>query len=633
MKRHRNKRLMFLLLYFTAFVFSLVIGGCGGGGKGGGGGQGTAVVPQSPQLEAAALTLLNDEGKQLQQITEGDTVYFGMTGLLPGELYTITIVFPDGTQQELHLSADETGTIPSSAVLLYDAGLEIDPEEAGAGRTAGRFALAVGDSITVIVSRGTTTLKEITLPYSGSGTDPKAYAANKNSYFRNSFVCSKGEDIYVAFRQIGNEKVRIYIVEDRMKWNVGDRLEDVSGGFEEIQLIGYSWDLYGENLLVWKNSGEECAPSGNYDLIVERGMLDGFFDEGDLVDSHRTVGFVVQEAAANGDIIEQIASDKDYRYKNIFAPDETVYVYMNPKIRSRVFEQMEVDWFGYVQKFVTHHKDVWKTGDSIIDATKGIEGDILQWGCYNESLVVVWPAPLQPGKYDIVIDANANDIYDQGIDFLDNINENGQPEYGFLVQAGGAAPCPAQCVDDSNCVDDNPDTTETCVNGGTCNAVCYIFNMYCDLKVDKVNYTPGEQMQITFTGRNEGTQDARCGAAVAPQKQNSDAIWNSFDEDLFIVIPPGHEVTRTVTKIIPTEWAPTDTSEGSDYDIYTIREDRTRWAKGDNFNIHIRKPCNAACKANADCNDNNTQTVDSCANAGTCEATCINSPCSVSCTT
>jgi len=48
--------------------------------------------------------------------------------------------------------------------------------------------------------------------------------------------------------------------------------------------------------------------------------------------------------------------------------------------------------------------------------------------------VLVWHAPLTPGRYDIVIDANQNGFYDAATDGLDS----GSP--GFIVVADATIP-------------------------------------------------------------------------------------------------------------------------------------------------------------------------------------------------
>lgn len=583
---------------------------------------------------APVVSVVDAEGETVAAITEGDTIGLGLTGLTPGDMYDILVSLPDGTRYTLNLSADHNGTIPSSAVLVYDAGLEIDPAELGGGspRAIGRTAaLSAGESITVTVTHPSSgqTVSSFTLPYSGGSTGPSAYAANSGGYFRNGFVCGNNEDIYVAFRQFtAGETVRVYVAEERQAWKLGDYIPDVSGGFEEFTLPTSNF-LFGPQYIVWKNSGGDCAPIGSYDIIVERGTLDGFINYEDIVDGHKTVGFVVQAAPSANHIIENLSSDVNYHYKSSFDPTESVYLYMNPKVRSLIHEQWTGGNIINVKKYVVNHQASWNAGDSILDATQGIEGDVVQWGCRNESLVTVWPAPLTPGCYDIIVDADLDGIYTPGVDYLDNIDDSGQMNCGFTVQSGGGA-CAAQCVDNGDCEDGSDDTMDTCDLAGTCNAYCRNDTVYCDLQVDKVNYVPGEMMQITFTGRNDTAQDVTCGAENALKNDKGSPLWNSYDENMYIVIPAGTQVTRIMTKQIPGGWAGTDTNVGADHDIYTVREDGTKWSKGDNYNIHVKWNCTVACFSDVDCDDGDS-VPDYCNYANTCAAACSNTQCSPQC--
>jgi len=76
---------------------------------------------------------------------------------------------------------------------------------------------------------------------------------------------------------------------------------------------------------------------------------------------------------------------------------------------------------------VVHDQD-WNDGDQIpsdvtgaVETASAVNGDV--------GPVLVWHAPLAPGSYDIVIDANRNGAYNAATDGLDS----GSP--GFIVVA------------------------------------------------------------------------------------------------------------------------------------------------------------------------------------------------------
>ncbi|MFA6447906.1 MAG: S8 family serine peptidase [bacterium] len=229
--------------------------------------------------------------------------------------------------------------------------------------------------------------------------------------------------------------------------------------------------------------------------------------------------------------------------------------------------------------------------------------------------------------------------------------------------------CNVGCGSDANCEDGDPDTLDVCLLPGTCNATCKKYDVHCDVQLDKVNYFAGDEMQITLTAVNKGPAAVTCGVESALKREQSIAVWNSFDDGIYITIAPGDSVTQTIYKTIPDTWVATDSNAGSDYDLYTVREDGTRWDGRDNFNIHVHKPCVVACKTDAECadtnqntydvckapyqcfsacnhltcpvacasdygcDDGNSATTDSCANPKTCDAKCFNGSCAIKCTT
>ncbi|MEW6200906.1 MAG: kelch repeat-containing protein [bacterium] len=155
---------------------------------------------------------------------------------------------------------------------------------------------------------------------------------------------------------------------------------------------------------------------------------------------------------------------------------------------------------------------------------------------------------------------------------------------------------------------------------------------WCDVTLDKVNYSPGETLYMSIKGYNYDTTALKCGVKIILQKgQGETQVWISdfSDTSTYITLAPGVETSGTIQKVIPTTWAPTNTSEGSAYRVYTIREDGTEWGKGDNFNI---MRCVVACSTDSECDDGNALTIDICNDPGTCSANCTHTPCTPACT-
>lgn len=153
---------------------------------------------------------------------------------------------------------------------------------------------------------------------------------------------------------------------------------------------------------------------------------------------------------------------------------------------------------------------------------------------------------------------------------------------------------------------------------------------WCDVELDKVNYAPGETIKMYVRGYNYDTTSMKCGVKIILQKgQGQTQVWitDFNDTSTYVTMAAGSTASGTIEKVIPTTWEPTNSQAGSDYRVYTIRKNGTKWGKGDNFN----STCTAACSADSECSDGNSNTTDVCANPGACGALCSNVTCSVAC--
>jgi hypothetical protein len=113
-------------------------------------------------------------------------------------------------------------------------------------------------------------------------------------------------------------------------------------------------------------------------------------------------------------------TDEAGERKDVFDIPETVYISGSGYLPSTIYDL-------YVVEDTT-----WSGGMGFPDRVSGTEtsvetdvnGDI-------PAGTVAWKGPLTPGKYDIVIDRNNNDKYDEGIDALDD--EDIEVTAGFFV--------------------------------------------------------------------------------------------------------------------------------------------------------------------------------------------------------
>ncbi|MBC7237417.1 MAG: DNRLRE domain-containing protein [Chloroflexi bacterium] len=382
-----------------------------------------AVLPMVLRTRRVAGGVLRDgRGQPISQVTQGDSLFADLAGLLTRTMYDVRV--QDGEGQQIayaRLTTDEDGQLPTTA-LAYDLGLGVRGGPT-AGLSPGAVAtLQAGPYEVTVSTLGGTQVLRWSVPYV-EPTWPLVYAAWSDGVASNSFRVNS-HTVYVRARNLApGSWVRVYVVADRWTWPVGTPLADVTGGYKALQA-----NAAGEVLApVWQNPAAE----GAYDLVVDMDA-DGVFSPGDLIDGYTPVGFMVQRFGGGDPVQVQLACDVNRSYKDVFEPGENVYVYVNPPV-----QQFTHAW---VHKYVVAHREIWADGDSLVDVTEGPEYDTPQYGCTNQGRVLIWPAPLTPGVYDVVIDVNRNGVYDGGIDFVDNIDSFGNPVGGFFVPGAAGSP-------------------------------------------------------------------------------------------------------------------------------------------------------------------------------------------------
>jgi len=119
---------------------------------------------------------------------------------------------------------------------------------------------------------------------------------------------------------------------------------------------------------------------------------------------------------------------------------------------------------------------------------------------------------------------------------------------------------------------------------------------WCDVSLDKVIYATGQTLEITLYAKNETETDRVCGVLINKRKgKDHEEQWRSdfADASHYITVPAGGAATDIIYKVIPEEWALTNTNQGSDYQVFPITGDGSVWDKGkkDNFNILKDKLC------------------------------------------
>jgi len=372
----------------------------------------------SPFTETGNISLTDGEGNPSTGLEGGESAYWGFDQLLPTTVYNFTLKNQSDTEvAKATLTTDANGEIPLTAI-GYDLGLEYPGNSNG--RSLSKLLETETFTIEVYNIDGKlVTTQQFTVDYGA----PVVFAADQDGFAQNSFLLN-AHSVWAKGKNLTSGAVLdIYVVDDIRYWDIGTPLNDVTGGSETVTVDGN-----GEfHTRVWSNPSL-VAP---YDIVADFDR-DGYYSAGDLVDGYYPVGFMIQTYASGEDLQVQIACTYNYDYIDIFQATDNVYAYLNPRI-----QQFTHKW---VHKYVVLHQDVWNDGDLLNDVTQVPELDTPQYGCTNEARVLIWPAILTTGKYDIVMDVNRDGYYDKGLDFLDNIDTYGQPTAGFIVGSGVAGP-------------------------------------------------------------------------------------------------------------------------------------------------------------------------------------------------
>jgi len=382
----------YLLLLLAALAFALALG-CSSDDP--------ADPDPDPDPDPTGTTaLVGDDGSETTDFDSYEQVSLSLADLTPNTLYTINV--DDGTKALIgtyELTTDADGEMDAASVLY-------DPEP-------GTYTITVVDTdieFDITVEAPTAVYYQ---PCDATGT-----------HLNNITV---GETVYLsAANGTPDTVVRVFVAPNRYDWEYGMFLYDYTESVEEL-----TFDATGviPATTIWQAADNASGTSWDVIIDVNRNNL---YDAGDYLDGQIGVGFVVQDVdlakvLIDGHVVERLSSDVNYVYRDLFNTDENVYVYVNPVARMR-----NLGGNRYVKWYIVPHQAVWADQDPLTPVTTPL-GDTVQYGCTNAGRRLIWPAPLTPGQYDVVIDVDGDELYDKGQDFLDGYSGPGD-WVGFTVQ-------------------------------------------------------------------------------------------------------------------------------------------------------------------------------------------------------
>lgn len=344
-------------------------------------------------------------------IDQGQALVVSASGLVPREFPVLLQAITDTGEiaSGARLTADALGRI-DDVILSYDVGLI---------GTSGDGRLAPGVFTVRLTASGGTVEREVTVAALIAG--PRIWACDIDGEPCNAFL--SGDPVYIAAAGLQQGTTyRVWPVEDRREWLDGDVFTSWQADYpaivwpddipEFIDVVAGPGGYVYPTLLLPYATKHLPGVTDQFDIVLDREPFGVFDAATDAVDSQLPTGVVVQDPTPDGHIITELACREDYTYTNHFKVGEEVYIWLNPGVI------IPVDIHSYVMKYIVDHTSDWTDKMSLTDITEGVEIDVVQPGCANEGLILAW-AHAELGEYDVVIDMNANGVYDQGLDVLD----------------------------------------------------------------------------------------------------------------------------------------------------------------------------------------------------------------------
>lgn len=362
------------------------------------------------------------------------------------------------------------------------------------GRGSGRYTVLLRSEASAELGRATFDVSE--------AQGPVAFASDATGQPGLRFAKSAGTVWACARRLAPNTDVSLYVVADANGWTTGAALESVTGRVVEAHS-----DASGKVLVELWNGPDQV---GGYDVIVD-GDNSGTFTSGDVVSGWRTTGFVVYDtplAVGEADLATSLACGEDYYTagsRGALTSKEGLFV------RGLGLSES----FGQARNpsvYVCAHREQWETGTAL-ESRAGEPVSLALADPTGLPRTLVWPGPLLPGSYDIVVDVDGDAKYTRGVDLLDAASAE---KAGVVVSdAGNLVTARGKVVDGDGkpvegavvtCADSGQGSTTTGADGTF--ALAQVLPVPSRLTVVAKGFAPSEQaLQPSTTDTLLNVQD------------------------------------------------------------------------------------------------------------------------------
>jgi hypothetical protein len=278
------------------------------------------------------------------------------------------------------------------------------------------------------------------LPVKVNTDAPLVFASNSAGCLLNADETGRSE-LYVSGRGfMAGEALEVAVVPNQRAWREGDTLNDITGENFAPAIERVFADSAGRfTAPVWKSTLQR---RGVYDIVVRRLQFEppqGRLGRMDVVSYGIDTGFVLYLLYPIGGPTMDIAGRPVpgypyFEFADAFADtNDPVWGAVDPTYVPA--GHPGGTWAAY---YVVNHRTPaqWALNTTLTDVSGGIEIHPVKAGCINGTDTIIWNAPLNVGKYDVVVDfgstvantaaAYATDgNYHSTLDFLDGADQVG----------------------------------------------------------------------------------------------------------------------------------------------------------------------------------------------------------------
>lgn len=401
----------------------------------------TIAVPDGALAKAfgkAHVRLLADAA-HAREVEVGQTISIAASGLRPSSVHQVTVKIGRRLVSRLALLADQFGVI-ATTVIAPQLGLAAF-DSAETYPLADAIKRLGGERISVAISQGERRVATASAAIRRRVSRPIGFVSDAEGRVRNAIQHDR-DPLHLTLANVPPaSRTRVFLVPRQGDWNTGDPIEPAVDR-RGHRLVADLRDVEGTQTVTLAQAGRLLP--GAYDVIV-RPMRYGFEEDdalflraSDLVIGRHITGLVVREdfwrakpvlgGCVNAFNISgaPVSGRPYFRYRDTFVIGENVWAALDPGIVAPGQIGRKVAFYVVNSKTAAQ----WGASTALAHVPPGAPVEVVvQSGCINANMALVWPAANVKGTYDLVADFGNNNpnpmlfaadgSYDTPLDMID----------------------------------------------------------------------------------------------------------------------------------------------------------------------------------------------------------------------